>query len=98
MTIRLVVSVETEAGLGDRQIEAFAALAPVVRAEAGCLQYDLHRVVGSEERFVLLEHWESADALAAHDESPHMRDADAANKEFRAGPAQVLVVDGSPLG
>ncbi len=94
MTIRVVVSVETKAGLGERQVQAFAKLAPLVRAESGCLRYDLHRVVGSEEKFVILEHWESAEALAAHAEAPHMHDAAAANKEFRAGPAQVLVIDG----
>ncbi|MDZ7918061.1 MAG: putative quinol monooxygenase [Rhodococcus sp. (in: high G+C Gram-positive bacteria)] len=90
MSIRVAVSVETKAGLGDRQLDAFAALTPPVRAEARCLQYDLHRVVDSEERFVILEHWESAAALAAHDEAPHMRDADAANKAFRAGPAVMM--------
>ena len=97
MTIRLVVSVETKVGLGERQMEAFAELAPQVRAELGCLQYDLHRVVGSEEEFVILEHWESAEALAAHDDAPHMLDADAANKEFRAGPARVVIIEGAAV-
>lgn len=97
MTVRLVVSVETKVGLGDRQVDAFTALAPLVRAEAGCLQYDLHRVCNSQDRFVLLEHWDSAEALAAHDQSPHMLNADAANKEFRAGPAQVLVIEGAAV-
>ncbi|MGV8875568.1 MAG: putative quinol monooxygenase [Rhodococcus sp. (in: high G+C Gram-positive bacteria)] len=97
MTIRLVVSVETKAGLGERQIQAFAELAPAVRAESGCLQYDLHRVVDSEDRFVILEHWESADALAAHGRSSHMLDAAAVNKQFRAGPAQVSIFEGSAV-
>ncbi|MCZ4520666.1 putative quinol monooxygenase [Rhodococcus ruber] len=97
MTIRLVVSVETKPGLGERQVQAFAELAPQVRAERGCLQYDLHRVVGSEEKFVILEHWESAEALAAHDDAPHMLDAGAANTQFRTGPARVLIIEGAAV-
>ncbi|CCQ15328.1 putative uncharacterized protein [Rhodococcus sp. AW25M09] len=92
------MSVETKAGLGARQVEAFAALAPLVRAEPGCLQYDLHRVLDSGERFVILEHWESAEALAAHGEAPHMLDAAVTNKEFRAGLAEVLVIEGAAVG
>ncbi|OZC97744.1 antibiotic biosynthesis monooxygenase [Rhodococcus sp. 06-235-1A] len=91
------MSVETKAGLGERQVQAFAELAPLVRAESGCLQYDLHRVVGTADGFVILEHWESAEALAAHDDAPHMLDADAANKQFRAGPARVLIVEGAAV-
>ncbi|CAB4884698.1 unannotated protein [freshwater metagenome] len=97
MAIRLVVSVETKAGLGERQVQAFAELAPLVRAESGCLQYDLHRVVGTEDEFVILEHWESAEALAGHDDAPHMVEADAANKQFRAGPARVLIIEGAAV-
>jgi len=61
-----------------------------VRAEAGCLRYDLHAVEGEPDRFVLLEEWESPEHLAAHVESPHMRQAGKTSAEFRAGPAELL--------
>jgi quinol monooxygenase YgiN len=54
-------------------------------------------VDGDPDRFVLLEEWASEEALQAHDASEHMRAADAANKAFRAGPADVLVLSGAAV-
>src|SRR5690349_18325744 len=92
-TVHLAILITTQAGKRQQQIDAFRQLAPVVRAEAGCLQYDLHEVTTNVDRFVLLEKWASSAALEAHDKSEHMLEADAANAFFRAGPAEIL-----PLG
>ncbi|WP_330179484.1 antibiotic biosynthesis monooxygenase [Nocardia sp. NBC_01503] len=53
---------------------------------------------GDPDRFVLLEEWESRDALAAHDISAHMVAADAASPAFRAGPAQVVECEPEAVG
>ncbi|MGW8356903.1 hypothetical protein [Streptomyces wedmorensis] len=37
------------------------------------------------------------EALAAHDVAPHMTAADAANKAFRAGPAEVVRLVDAPV-
>ncbi|GAA0703620.1 hypothetical protein GCM10010193_68170 [Kitasatospora atroaurantiaca] len=95
--LRAVVLITTQPGRGAEQVAAFAALAPVVRAEPGCLRYDLHSVDGDPDRFVLLEEWASARALQEHDASEHMRAADAANKAFRAGPAEVILLGPAPV-
>ncbi|KQV13802.1 putative quinol monooxygenase [Kitasatospora sp. Root107] len=96
-TLRVIVHITTRPGRGAEQVAAFAALAPVVRAEAGCLQYDLHTVTDAPDRFVLLEQWASAEALREHDASAHMVAADAANKAFRAGPAEVVLLSPNPV-
>jgi len=96
-TVRLAILITAQPGKGADQIDAFARLAPIVRAEDGCLQYDLHQVTGEPDRFVLLERWASAKALRAHDESAHMVAADAANPRFRAGPATMLRLDTDPV-
>ncbi|ATZ28827.1 Antibiotic biosynthesis monooxygenase [Streptomyces lavendulae subsp. lavendulae] len=57
----------------------------------------MHQVSGEPERFVLIERWSSQEALAAHDATPHMIEADAASPAFRAGPAQVLRLAAEPL-
>jgi quinol monooxygenase YgiN len=88
--INLAILISTKPGRGTDQLEAFASLAPLVRAEHGCLQYDLHAVEGSPDRFVMLEQWDSADHLTAHDATPHMLEAAIQNAAFRAGPAEVL--------
>ncbi|MEV7026606.1 putative quinol monooxygenase [Kitasatospora sp. NPDC093558] len=95
--VRLHILITTLPGRGQEQVEAYKRLAPIVRAEQGCLQYDLHRVVGDPDRFVLAELWSSREALAAHDATPHMVAADAASPAFRAGPAQVLEVEAAPV-
>ena len=37
-----------------------------VQKEPGCLQFDVFRSALSPEKYVLLEHWESKEALAEH--------------------------------
>lgn len=96
-TVRLMILITTLPGCGREQTEAYARLAPVVRAEEGCLRYDMHQVSGDPDRFVLVEEWSSKAALAAHDVTPHMIEADAASPAFRAGPAEVIELDAAPL-
>jgi quinol monooxygenase YgiN len=43
------------------------------RAEPGCVRYDLHADVGEPRRFVFVEEWADADALAAHNKAPHLQ-------------------------
>lgn len=94
--VRLHVLITTLPGRGREQVDAYERLAPVVRAEQGCLQYDLHRVVDDPDRFVLVELWASREALAAHDVTAHMVAADAASPAFRAGPVQVIEIEAEP--
>lgn len=62
-------------------------------AEPGCLQYDLKAVDGNNNQFVLLEAWESKEALSAHDITEHMIEADALNPSFREKPATVIMLN-----
>ncbi|MEV6430894.1 antibiotic biosynthesis monooxygenase [Nocardia sp. NPDC051463] len=84
-------------GADAEQIAAFAAQAQVVRAEPGCLHYDLHAVNGDPDRFVLFEESASAEALREHATSEHMNAADAANKAFGVGPAELLALSTAPV-
>ncbi|MGX6600551.1 putative quinol monooxygenase [Micromonosporaceae bacterium Da 78-11] len=99
LPLRPVVLIRTHPGRGAEQVAAFAASAPAptVRAEAGCLRYDLHALRDQPDRFVLIEEWASTQALEAHGASEHMRKADAANKAFRAAPAEVLLLAATPV-
>jgi quinol monooxygenase YgiN len=90
MSVSLVVLIEVQAGKADQQVEAFRAIAPLVRAEAGCIEYELHRVQGDDTRFVITEQWASEAALAAHSVAPHMIAAAEKNKAFRAGPVELI--------
>ena len=65
--VRLIVqftadSVET----ADKALEEMAQRCKRVQTEPGCLQFEAFRSVLRPEQYVLLEHWESKDALAVH--------------------------------
>jgi quinol monooxygenase YgiN len=47
-------------------------LVEVSRAEPGCVRYELHTDVGEPRRFVFLEEWADAGALALHNKAPHL--------------------------
>jgi len=59
------------------------ALLEPTRAEAGCLQYDLHQDLQRVEAFYMLERWSSEAALQAHDASEHIR-------QFRARAGELI--------
>lgn len=87
--VNLLVFIEVMPGKRNEQIEAYRKLKPIVLAEPGCLRYELLSDDTDENKFILVEKWESQAALDAHDESEHMVAADGHSPAFRAGPATV---------
>jgi len=70
----LHVTYTCRAGAAEQFVSALkeSGLQSAVCAEAGCLQYDYHLSCEAPDTVVLLEHWESAEALAVHAAQPHM--------------------------
>ncbi|MDX2473117.1 MAG: putative quinol monooxygenase [Candidatus Krumholzibacteria bacterium] len=59
-----------------REEELAAALQKLVAptcAEAGCINYDLHRDLDLPGRFLFFENWETRPHWAAHMESAHLK-------------------------
>jgi|TARA_B100000315_G_scaffold224353_1_gene229821 quinol monooxygenase YgiN len=80
-------------GQRDAILEAFKANVPAVHAEDGCIEYGAAvdaEGVGSfqtefgPDTFVVVEKWESLDALKAHAASPHMAAYGAKTKDMIA--------------
>jgi quinol monooxygenase YgiN len=79
--IRVVVMLTAKPGRRDELVAAFQANAPTVRAEAGCIEYaafvdatglgPFQTKVGPDG-CIILEAWESPEALNAHVVTPHM--------------------------
>lgn len=91
--IKLIILIEVQSGKAQQQIALFEKIKPLVLSEQGCLQYELNQVIGSDVQFVLLERWDSEESLKAHDETTHMKEADAISRSFRSSPATVLHVN-----
>ena len=63
MSILIVATISPKPGRTDAVREAFAAAVPKVHEEHGCELYALHEGDG---RFVMVERWESPEALKVH--------------------------------
>ena len=79
--IHVIAIITTQPGKRTSVLEAFHANVPAVRAEAGCIEYaaavDLadgpaFQAQCGPDCFMVIEKWESLDALKAHSAAPHM--------------------------
>ena len=77
--IHVLALITAKPGMRDHILKAFRANMPAVHAEQGCIEYgpatDAEGGPGAKygsDTFVVIEKWESLDALKAHAASPHM--------------------------
>ena len=77
--IHVVAVITAKPGQRDAVLEVFRANVPAVHAEDGCIEYGPAvdaPGTGSAfgpDTFVVIEKWDSMDALRAHAASPHMK-------------------------
>src|SRR5438552_3354844 len=80
--IHVIATLELANGTRDRFLAEFAKIVPLVRAEAGCIEYgpavDAETGLPSQSKLgqdgvMVIEKWASLDALKAHDGAPHMQ-------------------------
>ncbi len=77
--IHVLAIITTKPQQRAKVLEIFNANVPAVRAEAGCIEYGpVVDVDGADpafgpDTFVVVEKWESMDALKAHSVAPHMK-------------------------
>ena len=65
--VRLLIQFTAQsAELADQAIEGMAERCKTAQQEPGCLQFEVFRSALRPEQYVLLEHWESPEALAVH--------------------------------
>ncbi len=93
--IHVIAIITAKPGQRDAVLAAFNANVPAVLVEKGCIEYgaatDLEPGLGNmqvkfgADSFVVIEKWESPDALRAHAASPHMAAYGAKTKDMLAG-------------
>lgn len=67
----VVATIAVKPGRADAVVEIVAEFIDVVRAEDGCLRYDLFRVRRDPDTVVMVERWASKEALRAHGAADH---------------------------
>ena len=79
--VHVIAVITAKPGKRDAILEAFRANVPNVRAEKGCIEYgaaiDADPALPVQTKFgvdtfLVVEKWESMDALRAHAAAPHM--------------------------
>ena len=91
--IHVIAVITAKPGKRAAILEAFRANVPAVRAEQGCIEYgaavDAENALPFQKKwgddtFLVIEKWESMDALKAHAAAPHMAAYGAKTKELIA--------------
>ena len=94
--IHVIAVITAKPGQRESILTHFRANVPAVRAEKGCIEYgaavDLDPALKFQtafgpDAFVVVEKWESPDALKAHAAAPHMATYAAKTKDFIASRA-----------
>jgi quinol monooxygenase YgiN len=79
--IHVIAVITARPGKRAEVLQAFNANVPAVRAEKGCIEYGAAvdaegapsiQAKYGDDTFVVIEKWESLDALRAHARAPHM--------------------------
>ncbi len=90
--ITVIATIEVKTGCRQQLLDEFARIVPLVRAEPGCVSYvpsiDLETDIPvqppvREDVVVVVEQWDSVDALKVHLETDHMA-------EYRGRVAQIV--------
>ena len=91
--IHVIAVITAKSGKRDEVLKHFRANVPAVRAENGCIEYgaaiDAEPALPIQTKygpdtFVVVEKWESMDALKAHAAAPHMKEYGAKTKDLLA--------------
>jgi quinol monooxygenase YgiN len=82
--IYVIAEVRLKPGTADKAIAAARLSVAETVKEEGCISYDMHQSVTDPLRLVLVERWESREALTRHFDTPHFKAWRAAGPEFVA--------------
>ncbi|UWR26040.1 antibiotic biosynthesis monooxygenase [Sulfitobacter sp. S223] len=91
--VHVVAVITTKPGVRARVLELFNANVPAVLAEEGCIAYEATidtenagpmQAAFGPDTFVVIEKWESMEALGAHARAPHMKEYGAKTKDMLA--------------
>ncbi len=91
--IHVIAVITAKPGMRDAVLQEFRANMPAVHAEQGCVEYtpaiDAEGIGSFQtpfgpDTFVVIEKWESPEALKAHAAAPHMKAYAAKTKDMIA--------------
>src|SRR3954453_5835152 len=94
----VVATFEVQEGKAGEAEETLRDLIAGSHAEAGCLNYALHRDNNDGNVFVMVEVWTSQVALAAHFQQPYVKALGAKAADLLASPPVIRFCSPIPVG
>jgi len=99
--INVIATINLKPGTRDDYLKLFNANVPAVLAEDGCIEYSptvdidskIDAQLKDENTVVVIEKWESLEALHAHLKAPHMAELRKAVKDMVAAPTSLRVLE-----
>jgi quinol monooxygenase YgiN len=88
-SLTVIAHVRAKPGRESRVRQLLEGLLAPTRAEAGCINYDLHQSQTDPALFVFYENWESEAHLDAHARSAHIQSFRKLSEETLAEPVRI---------
>jgi quinol monooxygenase YgiN len=88
--LTLTVTFQARPGKKSELRAALAGLLVPTRAEAGCINYDLHAAPDNPSKFLFYENWASKAHHEAHDRTPHVQNLRARINEMSFPPVKTF--------
>jgi len=82
--IYVIAELTLKPGTTDKAVAQARKAVAETNKENGCIFYQMHLNIGDPTRLVVVERWESREALSRHMETPHLKAWREAGKEFVA--------------
>ncbi len=89
--VTVIARIKAKPGLEEKVKNEVMALVEPTRAEAGCINYDLHVSEDDGSFFMLYENWISQKALDEHLAMPYLEDFKAKAGELLAEPLDITL-------
>ncbi|KEO57284.1 putative quinol monooxygenase [Thioclava indica] len=71
-TLTIIANIHAKADKIDLVKTELLKLVPITRADAGCINYDLHQNNEDPAHFTFFENWESREIWQEHMNAPHL--------------------------
>jgi quinol monooxygenase YgiN len=72
--VTVLARFKAKMGMEEQLRQAIMECVGPTRAEAGCINYDLHQLAGDKGALILYENWRSKEDLDKHLEMPYLRE------------------------
>lgn len=73
--------------------QAFRDVMPPTHQEPGCKRYALHRGIDDRQTFVMIERWQSREALNDHLQTSHVQTLFGRLDDALEGPPELLILE-----